>query len=99
LTTSGLLPLTHRFSNGRAFSSVRNSDHNSRVVRLLVVRWPKVNIACVKDLVMILPNFDCYIQRVAIPDMPHNTDYPYPIRILAVFLGDTAVLHFDRDFN
>ena len=30
---------------------------------------------------------------VVISDMPHDTDYPYPIRILA-FLSDTAVLHF-----
>ena len=33
-------------------------------------------------------------------DMPHDTDYPYPIRILAVFfLADTAVLRYDTDFN
>ena len=32
-------------------------------------------------------------------DMPHDTDYRYPIRILAGFLSDTAVLRFDPDFN
>ena len=31
--------------------------------------------------------------------MQQDTDYPYPIRILAVFLSDTAVLRFDTDFN
>ena len=28
-------------------------------------------------------------------DMPHDRDYPYPIRILAFFLSDSAVLRFD----
>ena len=32
-------------------------------------------------------------------DMPHDTDYPYPIRILAFLLSDMAVLRFDTDFN
>ena len=34
-------------------------------------------------------------------DMPHDTDYPYPIRIVVVFqvIGPTAVLHFDTDLN
>ena len=32
-------------------------------------------------------------------DMPHDTDYPYPIVILAVFLSDMAVHRFDKDFN
>ena len=31
--------------------------------------------------------------------MPHDTDYPYPIQILALFLSDTAVLRFDTDFD
>ena len=30
--------------------------------------------------------------------MPHDTDYPYQIRILG-FLSDTAVLRFDSDFS
>ena len=34
-----------------------------------------------------------------IADLPHDMDYPYPIRILVGFLSDTAVLHFDTDFN
>ena len=37
--------------------------------------------------------------KLALSDMPHDTDYPYPIRILVGFLSDTAVLHFDTDFN
>ena len=32
-------------------------------------------------------------------DLPHDTDYPYAIRILAVFKVNTAVLHFDTEFN
>ena len=32
-------------------------------------------------------------------DLPHDMDYPYPIRILVIFFSNTAVLHFDTDFN
>ena len=39
------------------------------------------------------------VLNVSSSSMPHDMDYPYPIRILAVFLSDTAVLHFDTDFN
>ena len=32
-------------------------------------------------------------------DMPHDTDYPYPIRFWRFLLSDTAVPRFDSDFN
>ena len=56
-----------------------------------------IDIARKDQYVNFSGHLQCFLTCIA--DMPHDTDYPYPIRILAVFLSDTAVLHFDTDFS